>query len=34
VAGDPTAAELFAASFVGDYDDEAAWDALSTLRRR
>src|SRR2546423_14299928 len=26
--------ELFAASFVGDYDDEQPWDAVGALRRR
>src|ERR1700687_326640 len=29
-----TAAELFLASFEGDYEDEPAWDAVRALRRR
>jgi hypothetical protein len=29
-----TTEELFRTSFEGDYDDEAAWDAVSSLRRR
>jgi HEAT repeat protein len=29
-----TAAELFSASFEGDYEDEPAWDAVRALRRR
>jgi len=33
VSSDATA-ELFLASFEGDYDDERAWDAVSSLRQR
>ncbi len=29
-----TAAELFSASFEGDYEDEQPWDAVGVLRRR